>query len=100
MTTYPPYIDEDGDGYGDSQKIPVPTACFNPDVYDECKIYGDDCWDVPTSNPSHKYALNTFPVGSILDDASDCMLDWDGDYYGDDTPSIQTYLQEQTVRMI
>ena len=29
LTTYPYYVDEDGDGYGDSQKIPVLTACYN-----------------------------------------------------------------------
>ena len=46
-----------------------------------------------------EYAVNTFGA-AFLDDASDCMLDWDGDHYGDDAHPIQTYLQEQTVRMI
>jgi|GEM_PF-2950826 len=67
------YTDADGDGFGDPDTAQATCEAPVDSVED-----GTDCADDDAT---------THPGAAVLDSATDCMTDADGDGYGDDNPA-------------
>jgi len=75
MSVWP--VDNDGDGFGGEGGI---TACFDPND-GSINLEWEDCDD---DDPK------TYPGAALMDSNFDemlCMTDWDGDFFGSDSPA-------------